>query len=210
MTPCRICEKRRPRRFCPGIGGDICPLCCGREREVTVACPLDCEYLREARLHERQRELPSEDIPHRDVEITEDFLSANASLIAFLSRNLSQATLDTQGAVDGDLREAVEAMIKTQRTLASGLVYTSRPQNPIAASIQQAVQESLEQFRAGVARETGVSSVRDRDVLGVLVFLARIGAAYDNGRRRGRAFLDFLRSSFPAEPSEQGPSFITP
>ena len=54
--PCAICQIRRPRRFCPGVRGDICSLCCGTEREVTVNCPLDCEYLQEARKHEKLSE----------------------------------------------------------------------------------------------------------------------------------------------------------
>ena len=42
---------RRPKRFCPGVRGDICTICCGTEREITVDCPLDCVYLREAHQH---------------------------------------------------------------------------------------------------------------------------------------------------------------
>jgi len=53
---CAICQTRRPRRFCPGVRGEICSLCCGAEREVTVDCPLDCEFLREARRHEKAPE----------------------------------------------------------------------------------------------------------------------------------------------------------
>ena len=45
---CAICGVRKARRFCPGVRGNICTLCCGTEREVTVDCPLDCEYLQEA------------------------------------------------------------------------------------------------------------------------------------------------------------------
>ena len=43
---CAICETRRPRRYCPGVRGEICAICCGTAREVTVDCPLDCPYLR--------------------------------------------------------------------------------------------------------------------------------------------------------------------
>src|ERR1035441_6424798 len=50
---CSICQTRRSRRFCPGVRGEICSLCCGEEREVTVDCPLDCEFLREGRRHEK-------------------------------------------------------------------------------------------------------------------------------------------------------------
>ena len=51
-VPCKLCGKRRARRHCPGIEGDICPQCCGAERENTIHCPSTCEHLREARLHE--------------------------------------------------------------------------------------------------------------------------------------------------------------
>ena len=47
---CRICDTRKPRRYCPGVTGDICSICCGNEREVTVDCPLDCPFLVEARV----------------------------------------------------------------------------------------------------------------------------------------------------------------
>ena len=53
--PCAICHTRRPRRYCPGVRGHICPVCCGTERENTVSCPLDCPYLREARVREKER-----------------------------------------------------------------------------------------------------------------------------------------------------------
>ena len=53
--------------------------------------------------------------------------------------------------------------------------------------------------------------LRDADVLGVLVFLERLELQHNNGRRRGRAFLDFLRAYLPeppAEVAEQQPSLI--
>jgi hypothetical protein len=40
---------------------------------------------------------------------------------------------------------------------------------------------------------------RDVDVLTTLVFLQRLELDRHNGRRRGRAFLDFLRSFFGVE-----------
>ena len=50
---CHICDTRKPRRHCPGVNGEICSICCGNEREVSISCPLDCPYLVEARLHEK-------------------------------------------------------------------------------------------------------------------------------------------------------------
>ncbi|MEO7145567.1 MAG: hypothetical protein ABI165_18890, partial [Bryobacteraceae bacterium] len=96
---CRICETRRPRRYCPAVRADICPMCCGSEREVTLDCPLDCEYLQEARKHERPRQLRSEDFPNRDIPVTEAFLREHDDLLLFTSRALLAAAFETPGAV---------------------------------------------------------------------------------------------------------------
>ena len=68
---CKICESRRAKRFCPAVHGEICSLCCGREREVTLHCPLDCEYLQEARKHERPVDVNPEEFPNMDIRIEE-------------------------------------------------------------------------------------------------------------------------------------------
>ena len=203
---CRICETRRPRRYCPAVQGEICPVCCGREREVSLNCPLDCEYLQEARKHERPRELKNEDFPNRDIRITEQFLRDREELIAFMSRSLLDAGLETAGAVDSDALAAVQALIRTYRTLQSGLVYETRPVSPMAAAIYDRMQSAVQEYRREIAEESGIASLRDAEVLGVLVFLERMEIQQANSRPRGRAFLDHLRSFFPSEPArEPGP-----
>src|SRR5579863_6469942 len=134
---CAICQKRRPRRYCPGVRGEICPVCCGTEREVTVRCPADCEYLVEARKHERTAGLEPAAIPHRDLGISEEFLEENTGLIAELSGALT-GEADRSGAVDSDAREALATLIQTYRTLQSGVIYESLPSNPLAADLHRA------------------------------------------------------------------------
>ena len=199
-VPCKLCEKRRARRYCPGVQGDICQTCCGTERENTIDCPLDCEHLQAARRHEAQTEIAAESLPNRDVRLSEEFLRDHESVIVWLSLALSRA-MEEGRAVDTDSREALEALIRTYRTLESGLVYETRPQNPYAASLQSALKQSLEEFRERSQKETGMHTLRDSDVLGVLVFLQRLERQRSNGRKRGRAFFDFLRSSFPPRPA---------
>jgi hypothetical protein len=189
---CPLCGVRRPRRFCPGIGKDICAPCCGAEREVTVDCPLDCEYLREARKHEKLPPLDAEAIPNRDIRVSEDFLEEHEPLTAFLGRAAAQAAFTVPGAVDADVRDAMASLVQTYRTLASGVVYESRPVNPLAAAIYSAAQAAVPEFRRREQEEFGMSRTRDADVLGIWVFLQRLGLNNDNGRRRGRMFLDLL------------------
>jgi hypothetical protein len=189
---CVLCETRPPRRSCPGIRGEICAPCCGEEREQTIDCPLECEYLREARRHEK---LPKRDpaaMPHREIGVTGAFLEQEKVLTAVLGGALLSAALHTPGAIDADVHEAIDAHVRTLQTASSGLIYTTRPANPVAAQIQERFAAELHRFREQVAQRTGVHSIRDADVLRVLVFFRRVAWEHDNGRRRGRAFLDAI------------------
>ncbi len=193
---CKICETRRPRRACPGAGGEICPVCCGTERENSIACPLDCPYLEEARAREKSPVLDPKDIPNLDIQVSDQFLRDREPLLAFLARAVVEAGLDTAGAVDTDVREALDSLIRTYRTLQSGLYYETRPANLLAAGIQGRLRESIDEFRRKDTEQHGMATLRDADVLGVLVFLRRMEWQHNNGRKRGRAFLDFLGRYF--------------
>ena len=212
MSECQICEKRRARRLCPGVRGEICPRCCGEEREVSVDCPFDCEFLQEARRHETANQIAPADIPYKDIRVTNEFVRTHEALLDRISRILLRAAQES-GAVDRDVREALDAMIRTHLTLESGLIYESRPSNPYAAAVQQRVLAEIEALREQVAQQSGIHSVRDKDVLGMLVFLRRVEMHWNNGRTRSRAFLYFLHENFaplPQPAEAAGPSIIAP
>lgn len=206
--PCKICEKKRARRYCPGVDGEICPGCCGTGRENTIDCPLDCEHLQAARRHEQPAQLDPETLPNKDIRVSEDFIREHETLVVWLTLALQQA-MEKERAVDSDAREALAAMIRTYRTLESGLIYQTRPQNPYAAALQDALAKSIEELRKHLAEESGMRALRDAEILGTLVFLERLELQYNNGRRRGRAFYDFLRRHFPAQPQAASPSLVS-
>jgi len=204
-TPCKICEKKRARRSCPGIGGEICPTCCAIARENTIDCPLECEFLQASRAHGRPPEVsesdfPNHEFPNKDVKLSEDFLRAQEHLVIFLAASLARA-IETAKAIDTDAREALDAMIRTMKTSQSGLIYESKPENPYAQKIQEMLTLAMEELRNRVMEEAGQPLLKESDVLGVLVFLQRLEIQHNNGRRKSRAFLDFLRGYFP--PAEQ-------
>jgi hypothetical protein len=199
---CKICESRRARRFCPAVGGQICSLCCGQEREMTLRCPFDCEYLQEARKHERPAAVNPDQFPNRDIKIDETFLYQNEALLIAMGRAVIDAALATAGAVDSDLREAFEALIRTQRTLQSGLYYETRPENPIAAELCRRIQAAIEEFRRVERENLQMAKTRDADVLGILTFLQRMELDRSNGRKLGRAFIDFMRGQLPQGSAE--------
>jgi hypothetical protein len=209
---CAICEKRKARRFCPGVRGDICPICCGTEREVTVECPLDCEYLMESRKHDR--ETGPIELPNRDIQVTEKLLRDHEELLTFVSAALLKASLGTPGVVDFDVREALESLIRTYRTLQSGVYYESRPSNPLAMAVYSAVQEAARQYREHEQQQLGMTRTRDADVLGLLVFLQHFEMDRNNGRKRGRAFIDALHrfhgDMTPPQEPDRGSSLVIP
>lgn len=209
---CKICGVRRGRRDCPGVRGMICPICCGTEREVSIACPLDCVYLREAHArelnsrHDREEKAAPQPMPHPDVPLTEDFLVEHNDLLMYCGMSLVQAGLETPGAVDRDVVNALEALIRTQRTLESGLVYQTRAADQVAAAIQTRVETALEDYQRIRQEREGLAGYRTAEILGVLVFLLRLSARTVNGRPRGRAFIDYLAREMPSPepPPEPG------
>lgn len=138
-----------------------------------------------------------EDVPNKEIRVSDEFVDENVQLISWLSVNLLKA-MESGNAVDRDTGEAIEAMIKTYLTAQSGLIYETQPQNPYAAAIQRDVKTAIEELNKTLAEKTGMHTLRDSDVLKALVFLQRVHLQYNNGRPRGRAFYDFLRTSMPA------------
>jgi hypothetical protein len=203
---CAICAVRRPKRHCPGVGGEICSICCGTEREETVSCPLDCEYLRDARRHEqaaRRHEKSTaslgDELPDADIRVTDEFLQEHEDLFAALGKIVCEAALEAPGAVDSDVRDALASLVRTYRTLASGLYYETLPENMVAARVFRGAQDKIKQIRDQEQRRLGMPVIRDGDLLRCLVFLEQVAFGNNNGRRRGRAFIDLLRGFAQAE-----------
>ncbi len=194
---CKICGTRRAKRECPAVEGLICPTCCGAERENSLTCPLFCEYLQEA--HKREMPLPvsEREMAYPDVLVSEQFLVDHEELLLFTIYSLVQGARRTEHAVDTDVLAALDAMIQTYRTLASGLLYETRAENAIAASVQRLLAESLADYRKIREERESAMPLRDSDVLTILVFLKRIGQQNLNGRPKGRMFVDLLGHMTP-------------
>jgi hypothetical protein len=205
---CKLCGKRRARRRCPAVHGDICTICCGTEREVSLSCPLECEFLQEAHRREKPILVDEKELSDPDVPVTEEFLRDHEELLLFCMVSLVHAALRTASATDADALEALEALIKTYRTAESGLLYETRPVNTIAASVQRALSESLADYQK-VRAERESLYFRNAEILAVLVFLRRMGQQNQNGRPRGRMYLDLLEQMTPATAGdERAPSVI--
>ncbi len=166
-------------------------------------CPLDCEYLQQARQHEKIQGGDPEHVPYPEIRVTEKVMEENPALLTFLARTLLNSALSVPGVVDSDLREALDALIRTYRTLESGVYYESLPANLLAANLYRHVQDRLAEYRRQETQHLGVTKTRDAHVLAYLVFLARVAVSYTSSRPRSRAFISALMSGYgDAAPAE--------
>ena len=200
---CAICKTRREKRHCPGIEGDICAICCGEQREETIDCPLDCEFLTIAHHQEVREKKDPAGMPNRDVQISRDFLSKNVELVVALQHALLASALHHK-AIDNDVKEALDGLTRTYRTLGSGLYYESRPVNPMASGVYDGIQQAVARMRE-TEDQRAVHKITDSQIHTVLVFLQQMEYTFNNGRKRGRCFLDNLRTAMAGIPQPQPP-----
>jgi len=215
---CPICSIRKEKRFCPAVHGRICPQCCGEQREVTLDCPSDCPYLLQAREHEKPR--PADEVNPADlflqVELTDQFIYESEHLIMGLSFALAKSSHANRMLNDRDLIAALTSLAKSYETLVnSGLVYEAPTANVAHQAVAGEVQNMVKEYREAEQKHTGVTRLRDSEVLRALVFLVRMAHGRTSGRPRSRAFIDFLFAQFPERtgvvaPEEAGSRIITP
>ena len=216
---CAICETRKEKRFCPAVHGRICPQCCGEQREVTLDCPGDCPYLRQAREHEKPRSTDQIDPAalFLQVEVPDQFIYEREHLLMGLTYSLSKAARADRNLNDQDLIAALSALATRYfRLVNSGLHY----EQPISgAARQQAaaeVEKMLQEFREAEQKHLGYSTLHNSDILRALVFLLRLAQGRTSGRPRSRAFQEFLFAQFPEResavvtPQEAGSRIIVP
>lgn len=173
-----------------------------------MSCPLECEWLQEAHRHEKPVPIAENQVSDSDVVVSEEFVRTHEELLLFCIYSLVQAALRTTNATDADVIAALQALIQTHRTLESGLVYETRAENSIAASVQRSFAASLADYQKLRAEREQLSSYRNAEILAILVFLHRIGQQNQNGRPRGRMYLDLLRHMLPEPGVEERPPSI--
>ncbi|HEV2615290.1 MAG TPA: hypothetical protein VGU63_01625 [Candidatus Acidoferrales bacterium] len=211
---CPICEKRKPKRFCPAKGENICAICCGMYREVTIDCPADCPHLIVARRYEiaHRKPLGAEDFPFPEIEFSVEIIRRNGEALSGIGLTILNFTQENQAIRDPEILAAVRALAETYRTLESGIYFERPPDAPLPRALYAQLAQFLQEFKKQEAQQTGFSKLKDSDIFRLLIFLLRIGTRETNGRSRSRAFLDFLRAQFPptAKAEPDAPRIILP
>lgn len=55
MAKCVYCGRRKGKRSCPALRGEICTSCCGEHRGKAIRCPTDCVYFAPHEDYQRER-----------------------------------------------------------------------------------------------------------------------------------------------------------
>ncbi len=198
--PCPICQKRPPRRFCPAKAEDICAVCCGTEREVTIDCPSDCSYLVASRQYDRQRrEVDWSKVPFANTKIASSFVAAHEKLLLAISYAVCLYARDERSMVDSDALASLQALAETYKTLDTGIYYEKPPEFRLQRELYDRLKATIEEYKKSATQQMSAEGVRDGEVRDALIFLTQLGATRTNGRLKGRAYLDFLRTQFKSE-----------
>lgn len=169
---CPLCSTRKAKRACPGVGRDICAVCCGTKRLTEIACPPDCPYLATARVHppavaQRQYARDMQFLLPRIGDLTETqyrvFLFAQALV-------LQHAKAAVPAPHDTDVADAAASVAATLETAGKGIIYehhaASLPAQRLATEIGRAI--------ADLAQRAGANGSRmERDAAAALRRLER-------------------------------------
>ncbi|MGB6626108.1 MAG: hypothetical protein WBE43_15115 [Candidatus Acidiferrales bacterium] len=211
---CPICEKRKPKRFCPAKGESICAICCGTYREVTIDCPPDCPHLIAAHRYEIEHRKPVDpkDIPFPDLEFSVEIIRRNQELLSALGLAILKFAREHAAAHDPEILATLAAIAETYHTLESGIYFEREPDAPLPRALYRQLSGFLQEFKKQETQQTGFSKLKDSEIFRLLVFLLRVGKRETNGRSRSRAFLDSLQAQFPqaADKEPEGSRIILP
>jgi hypothetical protein len=170
---CPLCRVRKPKRSCPGIGEQICTVCCGTKRLVEIACPPTCIYLETAQRHpaalvKRQQE--------RDVAVLMGALGAlsepQLQLFFAIHTFIARLKLPALVIADEDVAAACGALAGTFETASRGVLYEQQAPSPGG----EALRRELKALLAKIGGEAG--SPFEREAAIVLRGIER-GARHD-------------------------------
>ncbi len=211
---CPICSKRKPQRYCPAKGETICAVCCGTEREVTIDCPADCPYLVAAHHYEEEHRKPPDraGIPFPDENFRAEIIYEHENVFAGLIFTILKFARAHPDLTDPEVLQALHSLAETTRTLARGVYFERPPESQLPRALYDDLTGFLAEVKQRGAESSGFPTAKDSEVFYILVLLLRLGTNQTNGRPKSRAFLEYMRSRYPATPelAREEPRIIVP
>ncbi len=188
---CPLCQTRKAKRFCPAKGFHICPVCCGTKREVEIDCTPDCVYLHSGREYERHRRAKhGTEAPLTERLWSRSFQSRNLQTLTGLWYTIDQVRTEIPALVDADVREVLDRLVKTYRTLATGIYYDHAPDTLNQKILYGSLKSFLEQLQN--PEDLSAPVPKTGDLLDCLLLNVEMAATTAPSRPKSRVFLDRL------------------
>jgi hypothetical protein len=189
-------------------------VCCATEREVTIDCPSSCPHLVASRRYEGERRAVDwSQMPFANVKISPSALRGHENVIDTLAYSICDFAGLRREMVDSDVMSALLTLGESYQTLTKGIYY----EKPLDHRLQHELVEHLKRTIAAYKKEETshprMTPLRDETVRDAIIFMAQAGGMRNNGRPKGRAYLDFLRSQVKWQPPARGdgaPLLIVP
>jgi hypothetical protein len=157
---------------------------------------------------ETHRKVDWEKIPFPDARIPVEFAQSHSALLAAVISSIWEYARDHRQVVDTDVIAALQTLAETYRTLSSGLYYEKPPDYLYRRELYNVLKAALEEYKQMEAQRLGLATTRDSEIRDALIFLTQLGATHQNGRPKGRAFLDLIRTQIGPEASAKPASNI--
>jgi hypothetical protein len=155
-----------------------------------------------------RRQVDWSKVPFADVRIPFEFAQSHSMLLLALMSSIWEYARDHRQVVDSDAIAALQALAETYRTLSSGLYYEKPPDYLYRRELYLVLKAALEEFKEAETHRLGLATTRDSEIRDALIFLTQLGATRENGRPKGRAFLDLIRTQLGPEVSAKPASNI--
>jgi hypothetical protein len=157
---------------------------------------------------EGRRQVDWSKMPFADVRIPFEFAQSHSMLLLALVSSIWEYAREHRQVVDSDAIAALQALAETYRTLSSGLYFERPPNYLYRRELYHELKAALGEFKEAETQRLGLAATRDSEIRDALTFLTQLGATRENGRPKGRAFLDLIRAQVGSEASAKPASNI--
>ena len=147
-------------------------------------------------------------VPFAEVKFDRSFAETHGALLVEIDHAICQFAADHHEVVDADVLVALQTLAETYRTQTSGIIYEKPLDYLPQRALYDYLKASIAEFRKEDTQRAGMTTIRDSDVRDALIFLTQLCAVHNNGRPKGRAYLDLIRSQFPKEEFRKSASNI--
>ncbi|HET7212174.1 MAG TPA: hypothetical protein VFL79_01180, partial [Terriglobia bacterium] len=166
-----------------------------------------CSYLLESRKHDLGRhEVDWKAVPFSDVQVTRSTVARHEALITQLAYAICKYAGENPPVADSDVVASLKSLAESYQTLSSGIYYEKPPDYALQRGLYEALEGAVKEYKKAGSADPGFETPRESEVRDILIFLTQLGATRTNGRPKGRAYLDLLRSQFKSDELQKSSS----